>query len=152
MVLISFYSSHNIRIITTLQLWEMSACKILPLIYFPVSPSIVFPLWLREGVKVYLIGYILYIIDCYIYQDIFDTIDIMYWRVSYVSGCILPSRLLYSIYTGQETHNTIEPTIIHNLLPTRLIWFRYQTQGLICSYFIVSTDKNLKDGISRPHV
>jgi hypothetical protein len=38
-VLVSFYSSHNIRAITTLQLREMSAHRILPSTYSPISPS-----------------------------------------------------------------------------------------------------------------
>jgi hypothetical protein len=44
-VLIGFYSRHNIRVIMTLQLrGEMSAHRILTLTYSPVSPSMVLPL------------------------------------------------------------------------------------------------------------
>jgi hypothetical protein len=32
---------------------------------------------MMDDLRVYLIGYILYIIDCHICQDIFDMIDIM---------------------------------------------------------------------------
>jgi hypothetical protein len=38
-VLVGFYSSHNIRTITMLQLWGMSARRIPPSAYSPVSPS-----------------------------------------------------------------------------------------------------------------
>jgi hypothetical protein len=50
-------------------------------------------------VRVYLVGYIFYIIEYHIYQDIFGRIDIMYYKLPYVSGGVLPLRLLYSIYT-----------------------------------------------------
>jgi hypothetical protein len=61
-------------------------------------------------VRVYLIGYIFYIIDCHIYRDIFGRIDIMYCRLPYVSGGVLPLKtLILYIY------NAIQPTIIRNL-------------------------------------
>jgi hypothetical protein len=43
-VLVSFYCSHNIRAIMMLQLWRMSAHRILLSTYFLVSPSVVLPL------------------------------------------------------------------------------------------------------------
>jgi hypothetical protein len=43
-VLTGFYSSHSIRVITTLQLRGMSVRQILPSTYSPVSPSVVLPL------------------------------------------------------------------------------------------------------------
>jgi thymidylate synthase len=48
-------------------------------------------------IRAYLIGYIFYIIDCHIYQDIFDKIDIMYYRLSYVFEIVLPlkTHILY---------------------------------------------------------
>jgi hypothetical protein len=42
--LVGFYTSHNIYAITTLQLWGMSAHRILPSTYSPVSASMVLPL------------------------------------------------------------------------------------------------------------
>jgi thymidylate synthase len=59
-------------------------------------------------IRVYLIGYIFCIIDYHIYRNIFDRIDIMYYKVSYVSGCVLPLKtfVLY-IYISVERHNAI---------------------------------------------
>jgi hypothetical protein len=66
-------------------------------------------------VRVYLVGYIFYIIDCHICRDIFGRIDIMYCRLPYVSrGALLLKTLKYSIYTGRETQ-TIHPIITRNL-------------------------------------
>jgi hypothetical protein len=45
-------------------------------------------------VRVYLVGYIFCIIDCHIYQDIFDKIDIMYCRLPYIFGGVLPLKTL----------------------------------------------------------
>jgi uncharacterized membrane protein len=45
-------------------------------------------------VRVYLVGYIFCIIDCHICRDIFDRIDIMYYRLSYVSRGVLPHKTL----------------------------------------------------------
>jgi hypothetical protein len=73
-ILVGFYSSHNTRVMTV------------------------------GGVIVYLIGYIFCIIDCRIYQNIFDMIDIMYCRLSYVSGCDLPLKtLILYIYGPRDT-------------------------------------------------
>jgi hypothetical protein len=50
-------------------------------------------------VRVYLIGYIFCIIDCHICQDIFGKIDIMYYRLSYVSrGALFLKTLVLYIY------------------------------------------------------
>jgi hypothetical protein len=77
------------------------------------------------GVRVYLVDYIFCIIDCHICRDIFGMIDIMYYRLPYLSRCALPlktlvlyiSRLLYSIYTGREaqcnTTNNYTQSILH---------------------------------------
>jgi hypothetical protein len=48
----------------------------------------------QGNVRVYLVGYILCIIDCHICQDIFGRIDIMYCRLPYVSKGALPLRTL----------------------------------------------------------
>jgi hypothetical protein len=51
-----------------------------------------------RDVRVYLIDYILCIICYDIYRDIFGRINIMYHRISYVSGGILPLKTLV-LYT-----------------------------------------------------
>jgi hypothetical protein len=52
-------------------------------------------------VRVYLVGYIFYKIDCRICQDIFGRIDIIYYRLPYVSGGALPlNNLILYIYIG----------------------------------------------------
>jgi hypothetical protein len=98
-VLAGFYFSHSIRTITTLPLLGMSVCRILPSTYSPVSPSVVLPLWLQGDVRVYLVGYIFCIIDCHICRDIFGRIDIMYYRLPYISRGVLSLRtLVFYIY------------------------------------------------------
>jgi hypothetical protein len=58
----------------------------------------------KIGVRVYLVGYIFYIIDCYICWDIFSRIDIMYCRLPYVSRCVLPLKtLVLYIYRPRGT-------------------------------------------------
>jgi hypothetical protein len=55
-------------------------------------------------VRVYLVGYILCIIDCHICRDIFGRIDIMYYRLPYVSGRVLPLKtLVLYIYRSRGT-------------------------------------------------
>jgi hypothetical protein len=100
-----FYSSHNIYVITTLQLPRGgSARQIIPSTYSSVSTSVVLPLWLYGDVRVYVVGYIFCIIDWHIYRDIFDTIDIMYCRLPYISGGILPLKTLACyIYRPRDT-------------------------------------------------
>jgi hypothetical protein len=112
-VLNDFYSSHNIRAIT-LQIREMWAHRILPSAYSSVSPYVVLPLWLWEDVRVYLICYILYIINWYICGYIFGRIDIVYYRLPYVSWDVLPLETLI-LYIPVERHNTIHLIIIYNL-------------------------------------
>jgi hypothetical protein len=58
----------------------------------PVSTFAVARVLTVEGVRVYLVGYIFYTIDYHIYQDIFDRIDIMYCRLTYVSRGVLPLK------------------------------------------------------------
>jgi hypothetical protein len=69
-VLTNFYSNHSIRVI-------------IHLTYSLVSPYIVLPLC---------------IIDYHICQDIFDIIDIMYYRLPYVSGTLPLKTLILYIY------------------------------------------------------
>jgi hypothetical protein len=60
--------------------------------------------YLCRSVRVYLVGYIFYIIDCHICQDIFDRIDIIYCRLSYVSGGVLSLKtLVHYIYRSRGT-------------------------------------------------
>jgi hypothetical protein len=105
-VFISFYSNHTVHTITTLQLHMGEGGglvrRILFSAYSPVSPFVILTLWLWGNVTVYLVGYIFCIIDCYICQDIFGRIYIIYSKLPYVSGGALPSKLLYSIYTTRK--------------------------------------------------
>jgi hypothetical protein len=56
------------------------------------------------NVRVYLVGYILYIIDCHIYQNIFSKIDIIYCKVSYIFKGVLPlETLILYIYRSRGT-------------------------------------------------
>jgi hypothetical protein len=55
-------------------------------------------------VRVYLVGYIFCIIDCHICRDIFDSIDIIYYRLPYVSGGALTLKtLVIYIYQPRGT-------------------------------------------------
>jgi hypothetical protein len=55
-------------------------------------------------IRVYLIGYIFYIIGCHICQDIFVRIDIMYCKLPYISGGALPLKtLILYIYRSRGT-------------------------------------------------
>jgi hypothetical protein len=57
-----------------------------------------------EDIRVYLIGYILCIIDCHICRDIFGRIDIMYCKLPYVSRGVLPLKtLVLYIYRPRGT-------------------------------------------------
>jgi hypothetical protein len=59
---------------------------------------------LLEDVRVYLIGYILCLIDYHICQDIFSRIAIMYYRLPYVFRCSLPLKtLVLYIYRPRDT-------------------------------------------------
>jgi hypothetical protein len=93
-VLVDFYSSHNIRAITMLQLrGDVSSSDST----FDIFSSLTIcgaPTVNAGDVRVYLVGYIFCIIDCHIYQDIFGIIDIMYYRLQYVSGGIFPLKTL----------------------------------------------------------
>jgi hypothetical protein len=67
----------------------------------------------RQGssVRSYLVGYIFCIIDCHIYQDIFGRIDIMYYRLSYISGCVLPLKT--TLYISAERCKTSNNSIYY---------------------------------------
>jgi hypothetical protein len=102
--LIGFYSNHNIRAITTLQLRENVSSLDSTFDLFS-SLTICGALTVTVGdVRVYLLGYIFYIIDCHICRDIFDRIDIMYCRLPYVSRGALPLKtLVFYIYRPRGT-------------------------------------------------
>jgi hypothetical protein len=119
-VLIGFYSSHNIRAIMTLQLRGGSVHRILPLTYSLVPPFVVLPLWLQGDVRVYLVGYIFCIIDCHICRDIFGRIEIMYCRLLYVfGGVLLLKTLVLYIYRLRDTmqYNNYTQSILHTDSP-----------------------------------
>jgi hypothetical protein len=78
----------------------------------------VLPLWLREYVRVYLVCYIFCIIDYHICYDIFDMIDIIYYRLHIYLKMHYLTILLYSIYTSQETQYNTSHNYIHYILPT----------------------------------
>jgi hypothetical protein len=73
---------------------------------------------LRGDVRVYLVGYILCIIDYHICQDIFGRIDIMYCRLAYVSKCALPLKTPAPLYIctsiKQYNHLTFGGTPLSN--------------------------------------
>jgi hypothetical protein len=73
---------------------EMSTRHFLPLTYSPVSLSVVLPLFTMGDIRVYLICYIFSIIDCHICRDIFNRIDIMYCRLPFIFGGVLPLKTL----------------------------------------------------------
>jgi hypothetical protein len=64
-------------------------------------------------VRVYLIGYTICIIDCHICQDIFDKINIMYYKLPYVYEGVLLPQDSYTLYIPVERHNAIHPKIIN---------------------------------------
>jgi hypothetical protein len=71
------------------------------------------------AVIVYLVGYILSIIDCHICRDIFGRIDIMYSRLPYVSRVALPLKtLVLYIYTSREAQCNTTNNHTQSILPT----------------------------------
>jgi hypothetical protein len=61
------------------------------------------------SVRVYLVGYIIYIIDCHMCQDIFGRIYILNRRLPYVSKVALPLKtLIFYIYRLRGTMNKQE--------------------------------------------
>jgi hypothetical protein len=74
------------------------------------------PAVIAGDVRVYLAGYIFCIINCHICQDIFGRVDIMYYRLPYVSrGVLALKTLVLYIYrpSGTMQYNQ-QPTIIPN--------------------------------------
>jgi hypothetical protein len=63
-------------------------------------------------VRAYLVGYIFYIIDCHICQDIFGRIDIM--TTICIQRCLAPQESC-TLYILVERDNAIQSTNIHNL-------------------------------------
>jgi hypothetical protein len=110
-VLAGFYTSHSIHAITTLQLRGAGGggrgCQFIGFYLQLILQS--HHLWCSHcdcggGVRVYLVDYIFYIIDCHICRDIFGRIDIMYCRLSYVSKGVLPLKtLVLYIYRPRST-------------------------------------------------
>jgi hypothetical protein len=103
-VLPGFYSSHSIRAITTLQLWGDASSLDSTFDLFSSLTVCSAPVMTAGDVRVYLVGYIFYIIDCHICRDIFGRIDIMYFRLPYVSRGVLPLKtLVLYIYRSRDT-------------------------------------------------
>jgi hypothetical protein len=94
MVLAGFYSNRNIHAITTLQLRGDVSSSNSTFDLFSSFNVCGAPAVTAEDVRVYLVGYILCIIDWHICQDIFGRIDIMYCRLPYVSRGALPLKTL----------------------------------------------------------
>jgi hypothetical protein len=69
-VLIGFYSSDNIRVITMLQLRGNVNSSDSTFDFFS-SITVCGAPTVTGGVRVYLVGYIFCIIDCHVYQDIY---------------------------------------------------------------------------------
>jgi hypothetical protein len=87
-VLAGFYSSHSIRAITTLQLrGDVSLSDFTFDLFYSLTVCGA-PAVTAGDVRVYLVGYIFYIIDYHICRDIFGRLYILYNRLSYMSGYI----------------------------------------------------------------
>jgi hypothetical protein len=116
-VLVGFYSSHSIRAITTLQLRGGVSSSDFTFDLFSSLTVCGASAVTAGDVRVYLIGYIFCIIDYHICQDIFDRIDIMYCRLSYVfrGGLPLKTLVLY-IYRSRDTMQ-YNQQFIRNLFP-----------------------------------
>jgi hypothetical protein len=73
-----------------------------------------------DSVRVYLVDYIFCIIDYHIYQDIFGMINIMYYRLSYVSRYVLSLKTHVPLYIctsiKQYNHLTFGGTPLSNML------------------------------------
>jgi hypothetical protein len=91
-------------------------------------------------VRVYLVGYIFYIINGHICQDIFGSIDIMYCKLPYVSRCVLSLKtlILYRILSlktlilyiyrsrGTMQYNQQLYTIYSSYMIIRAYFFRFR--------------------------
>jgi hypothetical protein len=103
-VLIGLSSSHNIRDITTLQLRGDVSSSDFTFNLFSSLTVYDVPAVTADDVRIYLVGYILCIISCHICQNIFDRIDIMYYKLPYISGDTLPLKtLVLYIYWSRDT-------------------------------------------------
>jgi hypothetical protein len=122
-VLAGFYSSHSIRVITTLQLQGGGVSS--SNFTFDLFSSLTVcgaPAVTAGDVRIYLVGYIFYIIGCHICRDIFGRIDIMYYRLSYVSRGALPLKTL----------------VLYIYRPRGIMQYNQQLYATILSQFIVS--------------
>jgi hypothetical protein len=79
------------------------------------------------NVRVYLIGYILYIIDYHICRNIFGRIDIMYCMLPYVSRGALPLKTPAPIYIctsiKQYNHLIFGDTPLSNMVIRAIDFF-----------------------------
>jgi hypothetical protein len=73
------------------------------------------PVVTAGGVRLYLVGNILCIIDCHICWGIFGRVYIMYCRLPYISRGVLQLKTLVLYIYRAERHNAIHPIIICNL-------------------------------------
>jgi hypothetical protein len=84
-------------------------------------------------VRVYLIGYIFYIIDYHICQNIFDRIEIMYYMLSYIFRGALSIKTSAPIYIctsiKQYNHLTFIDTPLSNMV-IRVIDFFFASAHL----------------------
>jgi hypothetical protein len=82
---------------------------------------------LIEYIRVYLVGYILCIIDYHICRDIFGRIDIMYCRLPYVSRGVLPLKTPAPLYIctsiKQYNHLTFGGTSLSNMVIRAIDFF-----------------------------
>jgi hypothetical protein len=102
-VLACFYSSHTIRLITTLQLRDVSSLDSTFGLFSSLAVCGASVVTVGD-IRVYLIDYILYIIDCQICPNIFDMINIIYCGLSYVSRAVLPLKaIILYIYRPRAT-------------------------------------------------
>jgi hypothetical protein len=103
-VFIDFCSSHSIRAITTLQLRGDVSSSDFTFNLFSSLTVCGAPAVTAGGIRVYLVDYIFCIINCHICQNIFGKIDIVYYRLPYVSRGVLPLKtLILYIYRPRVT-------------------------------------------------
>jgi hypothetical protein len=95
-VFVGLYSSHNICAITTLQLRGDVSSLDSTFDVFSSLTTFGAPAVTECGVRVYLVGYIFYIIDYHICRDIFGMIDTIYCRLS--RGALPLKTLVFYIY------------------------------------------------------
>jgi hypothetical protein len=104
---------------------------------FPLKPKLHFGSLvhhLKIVVRLYLVGYIFCIIDYHICLDIFDRINIMYYRLSYVFGGALPLKTLILYIHWPRGTMQYNQTSIHNL------FFQHGNQSLGFFRFRVGFD------------